>query len=189
MGVFFFQNVASGTDKNVILSPFSISTCLSLVAMGATGKTAEEIISVLKYNGLAREELAENYKTILASLSDAKSLKIANKVYLQQKYSLHPKFNELATKHFYSEAELLDFAKNVEAAKSINDWVELKTNNKIKDLIKPDLLDDLTRMVLVNAIHFKGTWVHQFDKDRTHPMPFWTSVSESVVSVFWSIQL
>ena len=72
--------------------------------------------------------------------------------------------------------------KNVESANAINKWVEQKTNDKIKDLIKPDLLDQFTRMVLVNAIHFKGTWLHQFDKDRTHPLPFWISATESVVS-------
>lgn len=101
-------------------------------------------------------------------------------MFVKQGYSIKPKFNEVATKSFSSEAQQLDFSKNVEAAKTINDWVEGNTNNKIKDLIKSDTLDDDTRMVLVNAIYFKGFWTHQFDKSKTFKGDFFLNDKDVV---------
>lgn len=83
-------------------------------------------------------------------------------------------------KSFNSEVESANFADAVPTAAKINGWVEDKTNSKIKDLIKPDSLDDDTRLVLVNAIYFKGNWQHQFDKQLTRKEPFWTSEDKSV---------
>lgn len=81
---------------------------------------------------------------------------------------------------FHSESETVNFANAVGSSRNINQWVEDKTNNKIKDLIKPDALGPDTRMVLVNAIYFKGLWEHQFFKERTTTAPFYTSETEFV---------
>lgn len=176
-----YKQIASTDKKNVIISPLSISTCLSLAACGAAGETAEEMYSVLKYDGAAQKSaVAEQYGKVLAGLNANPNLNIANKVYVMEKYSVKPSFGEMAQKSFYSEAELVNFAENVAAAAKINGWVEKKTNDKIKDLISSDALGQDTRMVLVNAIHFKGTWKHQFDAQQTVPLPFWVSATESV---------
>ncbi|XP_055533855.1 serine protease inhibitor 42Dd-like isoform X4 [Wyeomyia smithii] len=176
-----YTQIISGEKKNVVISPFSISTCLSFAAMGAGGITADELFSALKYgNSAEKVNVAESYGNILANLSTNKSLKIANKMYVMERYSLKSDFHEIAVKKFQSEAENINFAENIKAAKTINTWVEQKTNNKIHDLISPDALDDYTRMVLVNAIHFKGTWTHQFNPASTRPMPFWISATASV---------
>lgn len=71
--------------------------------------------------------------------------------------------------------------KKTESAAVINKWVEDQTNDKIKNLISPDALGVDTRMVLVNAIYFKGLWQHQFKKDRTDKAPFYTSETDSVM--------
>ncbi|XP_058466338.1 serine protease inhibitor 42Dd-like isoform X4 [Malaya genurostris] len=176
-----YKQIISSTEKNVVISPFSISTCLSFAAMGATGLTAEEMFSVLKYgNASEKSKIAKNYGNVLEKLESNDSLKIANKMYIMDNYSLKRNFHDIAAKNFRSNAEHINFADNTQAAKTINSWVEIKTKEKIKDLISPDILDDNTRMVLVNAIHFKGTWVHQFDPAATTPMPFWISATESV---------
>lgn len=103
---------------------------------------------------------------------------IANKVYLMNGYEAKPQFNEIATRDFDSETESVNFAESAVAAKNINGWVEQKTKDKIKDLIDPSMLDGLTRMVLVNAIYFKGNWAKQFNKERTEKADFWTSETE-----------
>ena len=68
----------------------------------------------------------------------------------------------------------MDFGDEAAARKAINDWVESKTNDKIKELITEGILDDLTKLVLVNAIYFKGNWAQQFDPKRTRQSGFAT---------------
>ncbi|XP_055602044.1 serine protease inhibitor 42Dd-like isoform X2 [Uranotaenia lowii] len=176
-----YKQIIQAQKGNVVISPFSISSCLSFAGMGAAGPTAEEMFASLKHGSASeRHGVADNYGKILRNLVDNNSLKIANKMYIMDKYSLKSSFHEIATKSFHSEAESVNFGDSATAAQTINNWVEGKTNNKIKELISPEALDDLTRMVLVNAIHFKGTWTHQFNPDKTVPRPFWTSETESV---------
>ncbi|XP_062707987.1 serine protease inhibitor 42Dd isoform X1 [Aedes albopictus] len=175
-----YKQIISNEKKNVVISPFSISTCLSLAAMGAGGLTAEEMFRGLKYDPAQKSAIAESYGNVMTNLDGNKSLKIANKMYIMEKYSVKANFHEIAQKGFRSEAESVNFSDSTAAAKKINTWVEQKTNDKIKDLISPDSLDDMTRLVLVNAIHFKGTWTHQFNPASTRPMPFWISETDSV---------
>ncbi|KAL9708133.1 hypothetical protein quinque_011651 [Culex quinquefasciatus] len=176
-----YKQVISSENKNVIISPFSISTCLSLAAFGAAGHTANEMFSVLKYTDAElKATVAQIYGKVLKDFNANPTVKIANKVYVMNKYSVKAGFDEVARKNFHSEAESINFGENVIAAKKINGWVEQKTNDKIKDLISPDSLDGSTRLVLVNAIHFKGTWKQQFDPEVTKPMPFWITATESV---------
>ena len=77
--------------------------------------------------------------------------------------------------------KLVDFANQTEQSRqAINAWVEGKTHNKIKELIKPGVLDSLTRLVLCNAIYFKGKWLTQFDKKKTIDSDFWVSSDKSI---------
>ncbi|XP_049546262.1 antichymotrypsin-2-like isoform X2 [Anopheles darlingi] len=174
------QVSAKNAGQNVVISPLSISGCLSLAAMGAGGLTAEELFGGLRYGKADRkQQVAESYGRLMQRLATDKTIAMANKLYVKEGYQVKSSFNEVASGSFQSEAQALNFTQNVEAAKTINDWVEGKTNKKIQDLIAPDMLDDLTRMVLVNAVYFKGTWAYQFDPARTRPMPFWISATES----------
>ncbi|XP_058125675.1 antichymotrypsin-2-like isoform X3 [Anopheles coustani] len=177
-----FQQVsAQNAGENVVISPFSISACLSLAAMGAGGLTAEQMFTGLNYGSAAsaKSTVADNYRRLLTRLESDSTVNVANKIYVMQNYGIKSAFNAIATNSFRSEAESVDFSQSEAAAKTINGWVESKTNNKIKDLISPDSLDDLSRMVLVNAVHFKGTWAYQFNPQLTRPFPFWTSETES----------
>lgn len=103
-------------------------------------------------------------------------------------FSVKKSFQDISTKIFNSEAQSLDFADGVNAAKTINGWVEDKTNNKIKDLIGADSLDADTRMVLVNAIYFKGTWTYEFDKTKTFKGPFYVNDQDTVDVDFMKIK-
>lgn len=103
-------------------------------------------------------------------------------------YSVKPTFNEVATKSFASEAQSLDFSNGAASAATINQWVESQTNNKIKDLIASDSLTSDTRMVLVNAIYFKGFWTYQFKPEDTFKAPFFLNEQDSVTTDFMKIK-
>lgn len=103
-------------------------------------------------------------------------------------YSVRKAFNDVATKSFASEAQTLDFAQSQQSADTINSWVEDKTNNKIKNLIDAGSLDGDTRMVLVNAIYFKGFWTYQFDPKDTFKAPFYLNEQDHVETDFMKVK-
>ncbi|ETN65416.1 serine protease inhibitor 4, serpin-4 [Anopheles darlingi] len=148
--------------------------------MGAGGLTAEEMFGGLRYGKADRkEQVADWYGRLMRQLANDSSIAVANTLYVKEGYNVKRSFHDVATGSFQSEVHELNFAQNEAAAKAINNWVEKKTSNKIKDLIAPDMLDEFTRMVLVNAVHFKGTWKYQFNATNTRPMPFWLSDAKS----------
>lgn len=152
-----------------------------MVYMAAGGRTYEEIGNVLKYGAKGnKEEVCKIFQDILEGTEKETGLEIANRIYVMTNYKLKSTFNELTAKHFKSGVESLNFAQSAASAKQINTWVEEKTHDKIKDLISADMLNGDTRAVLVNAIYFKGKWLHPFNKGLTYPMPFWTTPTQSV---------
>ncbi|XP_031347028.1 serine protease inhibitor 3/4-like isoform X3 [Photinus pyralis] len=166
--------------KNVFFSPISAHTVLAMAYQGAAGKTAESFASTLHVSD--QDSASTGYSDVMKSLNSVEDvmLHIANKIYVMDGFPLKEKFHKRAKDHFLSEAESVNFAQSAESAKKINGWVEDKTNSKIKDLIKPSVLDQLTRLVLVNAIYFKGNWAHPFRKEATIKEKFYISETESV---------
>lgn len=102
------------------------------------------------------------------------TLAVANKIFLGKGFSPKESFLSIVRKDFYSEVAEVDFVRSQNAAKTINRWVENKTREKIKDLVKPDMVDGSTRMVLVSAIYFKADWAKPFDKSLTKKKLFHT---------------
>lgn len=159
-----------------------MAVALALASQGAQGATFDEIKNTLHLTG-DQNAIAEQFSTSNTELTKnvgKATLKVANKVYVKDGYELKPAFKEVAVKKFNSEAESVNFVNAAPTAAKINGWVEEKTNNKIKDLIKAESLDQDTRLVLVNAIYFKGNWQHQFKKTNTLKEPFYTSADKSV---------
>jgi len=133
----------------------------------------------LKLTG-TQAETAEQIRRLIDPIQNSTMLKVANKVYVMQGYRVKKEFDVIAKDKFHSESQSLNFNQAADSANTINTWVESKTNDKIKNLISPDSLSSDTRMVLVNAIYFKGFWQHQFKKDRTAKAPFYTSETDTV---------
>ncbi len=156
---------------------------------GASKQTELEMKNALFYGKMTKTDLARNFETLTEEFSKIGGLQVANKLFIQNGFKVKAAFNEVAGKSFKSEAETLDFGKNVKAAKTINSWVDAKTNNKIKDLISAGALDDLTRIVLVNAIYFKGSWFYQFDPFYTRQKPFYLDDNDHVNVDFMRIQV
>ena len=173
-------NVLAEKPGNVVFSPISVHAVLSMSYKGAKGTTAEKFASILQVPTAAAA--AEGYNIVMNRLNSIPyvTLLTANKIYLMEGYELLPEFSNAITKNFLSEVELLNFAANEEAAATINAWVEEKTKEKIKNLINKDALNALNRLVLVNAIYFKGNWKDTFYQENTTTEPFYLNDVDSV---------
>ncbi|XP_073844810.1 serine protease inhibitor 42Dd-like [Musca autumnalis] len=170
---------AATNTKNVLISPLSIQTCMALAFTGANGDTANEIAKVMKFVSNSPEEVADTFHNVLTDYEDSKLVKIANKIYIQEGHAIKPKYAAITKEKFNAAAENINFAENVVAAKNINNWVEEKTAGKISDLIPEYALDSDTRLVLLNALHFKGEWEEKFDPTHTNEDDFWLNENES----------
>lgn len=166
--------IVSREEGNLICSPISAHIALSMAAAGAEGDTKKALLSTLGINDPM--DAATGYESFLEEVEKAKSqvtLDLANKIFVMKSFELKPEFNNIMKKNYKSEAQELDFADNVNSANTINSWVESKTNNKIKNLIQPDSLSGDSRLVLVNAIYFKGKWAKQFKPESTQEESFY----------------
>lgn len=173
-------------EGNLFLSPYSISTALAMTFSGARGATEKQMAQVLHFT-LGQRRLHSTFYGLETQLKDyvkeGIELNIANALWLQTGYNFLKDFLELTEEHYDAGLNHVDFAKDSEAArKKINIWVEQKTNNRIQKLIKPDVINTLTRLVLTNAIYFKGEWKSQFEEELTQEDPFYIT-PEITVSV------
>ncbi len=175
---------AEKTGESLFFSPYSISTALAMTWIGARGETAEQMADTLQFN-LPQEEFHPVMGLLQQQLNPGKTeegyqLHVANALWGQKNYAFLDSFIRLNKTFYHAGLNRLDFAGETEKSRqTINDWVEEKTNDKIQDLIKPGVLDAMTRLVLTNAIYFKGKWEHEFDPDRTEDAPFYTAQDES----------
>jgi serpin B len=160
----------SAKPGNVFYSPYSISMALGMTWAGAKGATADEMAKTLHFGSDVHAGFAALNKRLLGQ-QPGYQLSIANRLYVQQSYQLLDAFTAVTKEQYLAPVEQVDFAKP-ETRKHINGWVEDQTNKRIKDLIGEGVLTRLTRLVLVNAIYFKGTWATAFDKKSTRPQPF-----------------
>lgn len=176
------KECAQSRPGNVIVSPLSVSTALTLLLQASNGKTFEELKKGLHLNGekaTIASAFLQHYELLQRNTGDS-IFSIANKIYVKVGYELNKNFQEMAVRDFKSGVESLNFTKPTESAQTINQFVEEKTNGKIKNLIQPDAVDSDTRSILVNAIYFKGNWQHKFNRASTKKGDFYISEREKV---------
>lgn len=160
---------------NLFLSPFSISTALAMTNAGARGNTLDEMTKVLHLPPRPHERFGELLKKVNAAEGKKRAYELttANAIWAQQGFPWRTEFTGLLNKNYGAGVMPVDFAGMPEAARQwINAWVENETKEKIKNLIPEGAIDQLTRMVLTNAIYFKGNWASQFKKSLTKDQPF-----------------
>ncbi len=160
-------------DGNLFLSPYSISSALAMTSGGAEAETADEMAKTLHFQ-LPNDKLHPAFGALMKEINgeaDKKrgyKLSVANALWGQKGYPFQAPFLKLTKGNYGAGLNDVDFIGATEAArKTINTWVEKETQDKIKDLLKPGVLTVDTRLVLTNAIYFKGDWASQFKKDRT----------------------
>ena len=181
-----YQTLAMDPDMdNIFFSPISISTALAMIFLGARGNTANQMIEVLKFNTIEESNLhssfAELNTAIFSKSADKYTLNKANRLFGHKDVSLMQAFRSDTDKHYSSDMAILDFVKDIEGARQfINSWVERETKNKIRELIAPGFISDMTKLVLVNAIYFKADWVNKFDTKNTYDQDFHISEREII---------
>jgi serine protease inhibitor len=170
---------------NLFFSPESISTALAMAYAGARGGTASEMAKTLHFT-LPAEKLHPAMGALLRDLNAAHEgyqLSVANALWAQQGYTFLDDFLNLLKTNYGAGLNQVNFKGATEAARlTINQWVEQKTQDKIKDLLQPGALRSDTRLVLTNAIYFKGDWETQFDKAQTKNEDFHLSPAQTTTA-------
>ncbi|MCX5638254.1 MAG: serpin family protein [Planctomycetota bacterium] len=186
-------------EGNLFFSPYSISTALAMTYAGAKGETESQMAKVLHFPtrqdgpkvappepnekiaapaAWGHKRFSSAFGRIIKDLNTRGKkgkyeLRVANALWDQKGYGFLKEFLNLIEADYGGCLNEVDFVTAVELArKTINDWVENQTNNKIKNLIPEGVLDSMTRLVLTNAIYFKGNWARQFKKEKTQNAPF-----------------
>lgn len=155
---------------NLFYSPISITSAIAMTYAGASGETLKQISNTL-YFSTNQDELHQNYDILLKRFSDTNSegvqLKVANSLWLQENMKITSQYLSITNKYYNAGVIPVNFIADPEKSrKTINNWVEKNTNNKIQDLLPDGSIHSQTRMVLVNAIYFKGPWDKIFDKNQ-----------------------
>lgn len=177
---FELLNYVNNND-NLFLSPFSVSSALAMTYEGAKGKTRTEMSKVLHFpdNNLI---VNKSFSEIINKCQSSRSSKyytfnIANSLWAQKDFKFLHSYFETVTKYYHAPIQMADYKGNASREKvrlGINKWVESKTNDKIKDLISQNDLDDETKLVLVNAVYFLSQWQKTFKKEATKKDVFYS---------------
>jgi len=178
-------------QENIVFSPVSISSALAIAYAGAKNNTAREMGYTLNFPA-GQSSLHPVFRDFLDSLTSANlekgtELKIANGLWIQENFRLLPEYTDLGKTYYSAQIENVSFKSYTEQEKSrkkINDWVEKQTNYKIQNLIPEGILNELTRLIITNAVYFNGNWTNPFEKDNTRPSIFHISSAVSIKTDF-----
>ena len=174
------QEAKAAPAANLFCSPHSIDLALAMCYAGARGKTADELARVLHFgelgNGVHAAINALDLKLAAAAEAPAARgeplrLHIVNQLWGDAGLPLKPEFLDVLARNYGAGLRLLDFRQPDAAAEAINGWVAEQTEQRIQKLLSADAVRDAV-LVLTNAIYFRGSWLHQFEKSRTRPAPF-----------------
>lgn len=159
-------------EINLCVSPFSITTCLSLIANGAAGEDLAEIFKVLDYKGLDINSINNNYLNLAEFLNQRDPMVVyeqANSFWYDAGISVKKDFKDDLELFYDSEVYKVDFS-SPKTVNQINNWVADKTHDKIEQIVS--FLPPGTIMSLMNAIYFNGEWTHKFKRSATKPWRF-----------------
>jgi serpin B len=179
-------NHLRATEGNQFLSPYSISTALAMTYTGARGQTAGEMAKVLHFT-LDQKRLHPAFQALLAQASGTGKkeppyqLSVANALWGQKGYGFLPEFLNTTRANYGAPLNEVDFVSDApQAVRVINEWVELQTRDKIKKLLQSGDVNADTRLVLTNAIYFKGNWADKFSKKSTRDAQFHVTADRAV---------
>ncbi|MGA2205294.1 MAG: serpin family protein [Terracidiphilus sp.] len=172
-----------GQPGNLFFSPESISADFAMAYAGARGQTATEIEKVFHF-ALPPDRLHPAMGALLAQMNaqhQAYELHVADALWAQKDASFLPAYMTLVQTDYAAGFRPVDFKSSPEAVRAtINQWVEQQTNNKIQNLLGPGTVTSATRLLLTNAIYFKGTWLNPFDGNYTEDEEFHLSAKQSI---------
>lgn len=174
-------------SHNLFFCPMSVSSALAMVYLGAKGNTATQMSQVLGLSGDGN--VHQGFQTLLTEVNKAGTqylLKSACRLFGEESCDFLSTFKESCQKFYQAGLEELSFVKDTEGCrKRINNWVSEKTQGKISEVLTPGTVGPLTKLVLVNAMYFKGKWKAQFDRKYTRGMPFKTNQEKKTVQMMF----
>jgi serpin B len=185
-----YRQVAA--DNNLIFSPYSISQAFAMALAGAQGDTERQMTDVMRF-ALPQADLHPAFGALNGDLATREAppegegqrlqLNIANALWGQEGFPFRETFLGTASTYYGGGLRLTDFMSAPDQARDdINGWIEEQTEDKIQDMIPEGVIDTMTRLVLVNAIYFNGSWLNPFDEANTQDGPF-TLLDGSTVTV------
>ncbi|XP_077528168.1 iripin-1-like [Haemaphysalis longicornis] len=181
-GFRLLQKIPASSEVNLFFSPYSVSTALAMAYVGARADTQQELHESLGYSsvGLTPDHVptAHAQHTHVLRAPSNSTLRVANAAVLQERYNVLTEYLDLLTQSFAAEVSKANLA-DEQSRKNINTWVKNSTGGKIEDLLREPLPPN-TKMVLLNAIYFKGLWDTPFDASFTSSTPFYNGGTEQV---------
>ncbi|XP_007105168.1 plasminogen activator inhibitor 2 isoform X1 [Physeter macrocephalus] len=215
----FFSRLAntSAATQNLFFSPWSISSTMAMIYLGARGNTADQMAKVLQFNKVgdhkvtpdtqeiftsceftqkirkgtypdvilqaqAADTLHSSFRSLSSALNTSTGeylLESANKLFGEKSARFKERYMQLSKKYYSTEPQAVDFLECAEdARKKINSWVKTQTKGKIPNLLPEGSIDAETKMVLVNAVYFKGNWKTPFQKKLNGPHPFRVNLTQ-----------
>lgn len=188
----FYRHRSAAPDANLIFSPFSISQAFGMVMGAARETTAQQVAAAMHYQ-LPSEDLHPAFAALNTDLRERETpendsaerlqLNIANSLWAQDNFPFRQSYVDLVRDYYDGGLYFRDFTSAPEEVRTaINDWIEDQTEDKIEDMLAPGSVSPMTRMVLVNAIYFNGSWAFPFEEDTTQDDTF-TLLDGSTVTV------
>ncbi|MGC9472246.1 MAG: serpin family protein [Bacteroidales bacterium] len=179
-GVELFREVASAENKNLMISPLSAGTALTMLLNGCGGDTYDQVKTTLKYpDDMTLSQINEAWGLLTGQLLEADpkvTLALANAIFYREGFTVKEPFLNTMSHDYSAQVGALDFS-HPSALETINQWASDHTNGKI-----PEVLDEISAeavMFLMNALYFKGDWSYQFDKALTEDRPFYPDTGEA----------
>ena len=173
LDIFRLINSDEPADKNIFISPVSISLALAMTLNGAENTTEDSMAYALGLTQYSSEEINRTFKELIEGLTTVDEkvlLDIANSIWYRQEYYVEPDFLNVNSGYYYAEVAALDFSSQ-EAVNTINNWVAEQTHDKIPSIL--DRIDPENVMFLINALYFKGIWSLEFDEENTRNESFY----------------
>lgn len=168
------RTLADGASDNVMVSPLSVSLALAMTYNGAAGGTQTAMAETLGLASLDDEAINRGNRDLVAAIAKADpavEIAIANALWLQAGFTINPAFIGLTRDFYGATANSVDFSTDPQAAaNAINEWVNKNTKGRIPTIINRP--DPSTRLILTDAVYFKGRWKRPFDPKKTHPREF-----------------
>jgi serpin B len=157
-------------DKNIFISPLSVSMALGMTLNGAAGETQAAMEQTLEFAGMTTDDINQSYRSLidlLTNLDRNVAFEIGNSIWYREGMAFEQSFIDVNKEFFDAVVRAINFNHREEAARIMNSWVKEKTRGKISEIVKADAIDANTVMFLINAIYFKGTWTFEFKKENT----------------------
>ncbi|XP_004484827.2 antithrombin-III [Dasypus novemcinctus] len=185
----FYQHLADSKNDNdnIFLSPLSISTAFAMTKLGACDNTLKQLMEVFKFDTIS-EKTSDQIHFFFAKLNcrlyrkanKSSDLVSANRLFGDKSLTFNTTYQDISEVVYGAKLQPLDFKENAELSRvTINNWVANKTEGRIRDVIPPDAINELTVLVLVNTIYYKGLWKSKFSPENTRKELFYKADGES----------